>query len=283
MFLNNYQFRYNIISKCLSKLGYTRTTNINDIKNGDILFVDDKDEYNEYKNVKINYIYNQDVLCDKDKLSDFLKDTDYYPEIFDGDIHSFDDNVWIAKPNNGSCGQGIIINPKNEIKNCILQKYINNPFLIDNKKFDVRILVAIKGDGTYYVNFNGIMRFCHKNYSDKFDKYSHLTNVSIQRNKYNLKLNRRFKKFQYYKLSKNKIKIIIEDIIEMFFNKYPSTKYNYGIFGFDFLIDSDLNVFLLEINSSPSFREYVNKKYSSSDITYYDEENIMEYIKFIIS
>ena len=67
----------------------------------------------------------------------------------------------------------------------IVQKYIENPLLIHNRKFDIRQWVVIEDYSPPKVWFYGefYIRFCLEEYSvSKINnKYAHLTNDSIQK------------------------------------------------------------------------------------------------------
>ena len=104
--------------------------------------------------------------------------------------------TYIAKPSKGRGGDGIFLVkkfsdlPKSALSNdFIVQRYIDNPFLIDNKKFDFRIYVVIKGVEPIeaYLCDEGLARFCTSNYR-KPDNiniknlYMHLTNFSLNKN-----------------------------------------------------------------------------------------------------
>ena len=70
-----------------------------------------------------------------------------------------------------------------------LQKYIENPYLIDKKKFDVRLYVLIRAIDPIeaYLCDEGIVRLCTNNYkkpdqSNIRNMYMHLTNYSLNKN-----------------------------------------------------------------------------------------------------
>ena len=79
-----------------------------------------------------------------------------------------------------------------------MQKYINNPYLVNDLKFDLRIYVVISGrlesEMTAFVADEGIARFCTEKYegasADNFrNDYMHLTNYAINKNSENFEAN----------------------------------------------------------------------------------------------
>jgi tubulin polyglutamylase TTLL4 len=102
--------------------------------------------------------------------------------------------LYIVKPVASSCGRGIKVKTQEEIqkfmtksssKNMLVQKYISNPYLIDGKKFDLRIYVLVTGVDPLrvYVYEEGLTRLSTSDYSTKDikNKFSHLTNYSINK------------------------------------------------------------------------------------------------------
>ena len=90
--------------------------------------------------------------------------------------------TFIAKPSKGRGGDGIFLGMKLKFNNIVrrfhelpksalnheflIQRYIENPFLIDKKKFDFRIYVVIKGIDPLeaYLCDEGLARFCTVNF-----------------------------------------------------------------------------------------------------------------------
>lgn len=106
------------------------------------------------------------------------------------------EEVFISKTSKGSQGVGIrlVRSPKDAFKgnsdmnDIVMQKYISNPLLIDNKKHDLRLyLLLVSVDPMIaYLNEEGLARFCTEDYEkptkQNIDKnYIHLTNFSLNR------------------------------------------------------------------------------------------------------
>jgi hypothetical protein len=76
--------------------------------------------------------------------------------------------------------------PKIEMKSFIIQKYIEKPFLIHNRKFDIRIWVSVSSSGKCYFFKEGYLRTSASEFSMDSNKPDdpavHLTNNAIQKN-----------------------------------------------------------------------------------------------------
>lgn len=102
-------------------------------------------------------------------------------------------DVFIIKPEMMSQGNGIYLTKC--VENicmtipCIVQKYVSNPLLIDNLKFDLRIYVMICGVDPLriYMYKDGIARFATEEYDspkkgNMTNMFMHLTNYAINKN-----------------------------------------------------------------------------------------------------
>lgn len=81
--------------------------------------------------------------------------------------------MMIAKPSVGCGGEGIYLLdnpsdiPRHVLKQWVVQKYVMNPSLIDNKKYDFRLYFVLTGidDFKAYFSYEGIGRVCTEEYT----------------------------------------------------------------------------------------------------------------------
>jgi Tubulin-tyrosine ligase family len=167
----------------------------------------------------------------------------------------------------------------------VVSVYIDNPMLIDGFKFDLRVYVALTSINPLriYIYEDGLARFATQKYkqnSTKQDKYVHLTNYSLNKNSATFQNNTdatkddQGSKWSIAALMKRLAKMghdtqllwcKIEDLViktiisgehvinnatEMFC-PFPRTAC-FELFGFDVLIDSNLEPWLLEVNLTPA-------------------------------
>lgn len=194
-------------------------------------------------------------------------------------------NVWIVKPGGKSRGRGIqTFNNIQDIQKYIstgeddrwiVQKYIENPLLIHERKFDIRqwVLVTDWNPLTAWFYHTCYIRLCAKDY-DILDMnvFCHLSNNSIAKNcntqgvhgQGNMWTVEDFKLFlQATKVYPDGAKTWEEtllpqmkDIVRCSLRCATETvdhrKNSCQLFGYDFVLDRNQRVWLLEINSSPA-------------------------------
>lgn len=199
-------------------------------------------------------------------------------------------NLWIVKPGeNSNRGNGISVlgdlnGIKNELKNnpfpstgqhtFIIQKYLEKPYLVNKRKFDIRcyaMITSLNGSLQGYFYQEGYIRTTSKAFSlVSTNKYVHLTNDAVQKKsddygKYEKANKMSYIDFQRY-LDNHQtpkvnffseilpgIKNIIKDTIQAVFMKIDVNKraHCFEVFGYDFLLDSSLKPWLLEVNTNP--------------------------------
>lgn len=197
-----------------------------------------------------------------------------------------ENSVWIIKP--GECtnrGNGIkVSNSLQEIKEIvsggsssrthIIQKYIEKPLLINKRKFDIRcyaLVTCVNGVLQGYFYKEGYLRTASKEFSLKsvHDKFIHLTNDAIQKNSDDYGKFEAGNKLSYNDFQKflsvnhpdtNFVTEILPEIENIVKESMESVKYlimnqkkslTFEVYGYDFMIDSEFKVWLIEVNTNP--------------------------------
>ena len=202
-------------------------------------------------------------------------------------------NLWIVKPGeNTNRGEGInlansrehvieLISTENSLPNSesrtyIIQKYIEKPFLIHKRKFDIRcysLITSVNSVIQGYAYADGYLRTTSIEYNTKeiSNNFIHLTNDAIQKhsdeygkfedgNKLSYKDFQRYLDFHCSDRRINfvtdilpEIKNIIKDTIKAVYLKIdPNKRLNcMEIFGYDFMLDNNLKPWLIEVNTNP--------------------------------
>ena len=198
--------------------------------------------------------------------------------------------TFIIKPDAGSQGRGIMLiqNPdmlEDYTDPAVAQQYIS-PFLIEGYKFDLRIYVLITSVDPLriYIHNEGMARLCSEKYvkpgpSNLDQLYSHLTNYSLNKKNKNFQdnddsdsgskrsLTNVFHEIERMGYSTASLQGKIDNIIRLTIGAVqPFLASNYRsnvssndersrcfeILGFDIMIDSNLNPWLIEVNCMPS-------------------------------
>uniref|UniRef100_A0A2K6GA22 Tubulin--tyrosine ligase-like protein 5 n=1 Tax=Propithecus coquereli TaxID=379532 RepID=A0A2K6GA22_PROCO len=205
------------------------------------------------------------------------------------DSYSKDRGPWIVKPVASSRGRGVyLINNPNQIsleENILVSRYINNPLLIDDFKFDLRLYVLVTSYDplVIYLYEEGLARFATVRYDQGAknirNQFMHLTNYSVNKksgdyvscddpevedygNKWSMSAMLRYLKQEgrdTTALMAHVEDLIIKTIISAELaiatackTFVPHRSSCFELYGFDVLIDSTLKPWLLEVNLSPS-------------------------------
>ncbi|NXH12835.1 TTLL5 polyglutamylase, partial [Bucco capensis] len=203
--------------------------------------------------------------------------------------YSKDKGIWIVKPVASSRGRGVyLINNPNQIileDNILVSRYISNPLLIDDFKFDVRLYVLVTSYDplVIYLYEEGLARFATVRYNQASknikNQFMHLTNYSVNKksgdyvscddpevedygNKWSMSAMLRYLKQEgrdTAALMANVEDLIIKTVVsaelaiatacKTFLSHRGSC---FELYGFDVLIDDTLKPWLLEVNLSPS-------------------------------
>eukprot|EP00792_Barthelona_sp_PAP020_P007089 TRINITY_DN3103_c0_g2_i2.p1 TRINITY_DN3103_c0_g2~~TRINITY_DN3103_c0_g2_i2.p1 ORF type:complete len:895 (-),score=183.00 TRINITY_DN3103_c0_g2_i2:695-3379(-) len=268
---------------------------------------------------RVNHFIGMSEIARKDNLARnltklshlFPKDYNFVPktwhvpkELFDFQQHhshrSSKKNVfYIVKPSASAQGKGIylISDPSQldasllEETTCVVQEYINDPFLINGFKFDLRIYVLVLSVDPLkiYIYDEGLARFATSPFSKVTNEnaanlFMHLTNYAINKHNENFIFNSNdqrddegskwsltaiWKHLKTLNHDVEQIKRMMHDlIVKTIISIQPHLKQefyavignrtdsfgSFEILGFDILLKEDLKPMLIEVNHSPSFR-----------------------------
>ncbi|ESP02910.1 hypothetical protein LOTGIDRAFT_110692, partial [Lottia gigantea] len=198
-------------------------------------------------------------------------------------VNNHQDTMWVKK---GNHHRGIEIKSVQELdltqKGTFIQEYVAKPYLIDGKKFDIgiyTILTSINPLRLYIVNGEVLVRFCAKKYhpfdpktKEQYvvgDNYTPMWQVPSLKEIFT-EMEFSFKNTLHYqisnKTSENRANQMWSDIEEAILTvykdkeskliesaaKYKTTRNFFEMVRFDFVLDEDLNVYLMEANMSPN-------------------------------
>ena len=211
-----------------------------------------------------------------------------FEQVFRERERASQNNLWIIKPGESSnrgrgikvCAslrdiQAIVCYPS--YHTFIIQKYIENPLLVHNRKFDIRcygLLTCINGNIQGYYYSEGYIRTSSAEYSlESRSKYIHLTNDAIQKHSESYGKFESGNKLSYADLQaylaqtgakgrfeediQPQIKHCVRESFRAVYQKLARSKKNhcYELFGYDFMIDSTFKVWLIEVNTNPCLEE----------------------------
>lgn len=154
----------------------------------------------------------------------------------------------------------------------MIQKYIEKPLLINNRKFDIRqwVLITSSDPLTVYIYLDPYLRFSVENFSlTDTNLFIHLTNNSIAKHSSNFTGSEiegcmwHIEQFKHYLTQTHgcdvwsdsifrRIKKIVKCSLQSAGRLGLRKSNTFELFGYDFMVDENFKPWLLEVNSSPS-------------------------------
>ena len=195
----------------------------------------------------------------------------------DSEVDIEGSGTWIWRPEEGRSGEGIhVVINQSELEavrksfdsskknnRAIISRYIEDPMLLDGRKFHLRILfgVLVTDDTVQTFMFRdgriGIAKemFSNNDYTNKNIHDSHMTGEDLL-------YPRDFPKPDMVEsVNKQLVNILsyVTKIMAPDFKHYDEAKAGYELFGCDFMVRKDGTVILIEINFTPGFKN-MNKE-----------------------
>ena len=215
------------------------------------------------------------LIDSKEKFHEIIKDWSQGINLKGINKGTTENNIQIKINNDNNQNKGDEI-PMSEIyttEKIIVQKYIEKPLCYYGRKCDMRVWVLLTQSMKVYIYKEGHLKTCSEKFdiNNNKDAFIHITNYSFQKHclnfqKFELGNEVPFYDFQKY-LDKeykdkkvnvrdhimNQVKYIVELTMKSVREKINPNKRNFcfEIFGYDFMMDVNLNVYLLEINTNP--------------------------------
>jgi hypothetical protein len=192
-------------------------------------------------------------------------------------------NLWIVKPTHANRGTGIRMfrslaaiqaHLAEKGGTMVVQKYVECPLLLMNRKFDIRCLVFVDVQMNVYMYQDAYVRMSSYTYDTENleDRSIHLTNYAVQKkteaaSQFEEGNNLTLDDFQRVVREEHPDRPdfdVQRDIVEQYKRLIMETfnackdklnpfreKHTFEVYGFDFLVDANFKVWLLEVNTNP--------------------------------
>jgi hypothetical protein len=201
--------------------------------------------------------------------------------------------VWILKPSTVNKGAGIeivhlheqlvdICWSESDIREWVLQQYVDPPLLLRKRKFHIRAyVVAVSAIRAYF--FRECLALCSGRRYRRFDtenKFSHLTNTAYQdldpdfdeednvrlwNDEDAAKILVADKTCATIEEAKRRVNDVVQQMENITGELFQAYKSEFGVFspiegcfehfGLDFMVSKDWKVYLLEVNPGPDFKQ----------------------------
>ena len=215
------------------------------------------------------------LLDSKEKFHEIIKDWSQGINLKNANKGIIENNIQIRvnSESNQTKTEEIPMSDTYITEKIIVQKYIEKPLCYYGRKCDMRIWVMLTHELKVYVYKEGHLKTCSEKYdiNNRKDAFVHITNYSFQKHCLNFQkfelgnevpffdfqkyLDKEFKdkKINVKKDIMSQVKYIVALTMKSVKEKINEKNRNFcfEIFGYDFMMDINCNVYLLEINTNP--------------------------------
>lgn len=199
------------------------------------------------------------LLVAKARLAELVGGKPYAPTTFQDACKGRKTGIWVQKPSVGGRGNDVTFlrDPSDwEKTGYVLQRYLDDPYLIDGRKFDVRVLAKIDDRGELRVHPDGLIRCAAQAYdADSLDARIHNSNVCFQqREKVLPPVRMLLSRSPLAGGALDQIRAILHDVLDLLRQRevFRGTR-DFEMLGIDFLVGADEKIWLLEINQHPGW------------------------------
>lgn len=195
-------------------------------------------------------------MDDKIQFHNVMKESKYTPESYlsPDDIND-ESSLYFVKKTGSTGGKGVNIYNYNDllnvdVNNCVIQKNVSNPDLYDNKRYKIRQLVLLY-EKQVYMHKNSFFTSSNIDYDNIPSDKLHDAHVINQKQDTIFELSSRLENFDL--IFKN-MTLAIKDFSQYYQDKINNISGNiYGVLGFDFIVDNEYNVQIIEINHRSNY------------------------------
>ncbi len=202
-----------------------------------------------------------------------INDSNYVDVLLQIQEQGLSDNYWILKPSLLNNGQGIVLFDHSDQLydhyltsnryggEHVLQQYIINPHLLNGHKYTFRMFVVLTNFAGAYLYKDGYFNVARSPYtpSNVNDLHCHLTNEHLAANEGENNWQIPTTRCPNFSVIYKKMLAAVSKTLEAFYQQAPDlhnaqiTKPVFSLFGFDFILDENLKLWLLEVNHGPCF------------------------------
>lgn len=174
----------------------------------------------------------------------------------------------------------------------VVQEYLENQFLLNDRKLNLRVYILMiinKGKKEIFINRLGKCIYSNKNFDENsLDREVHLTSLNVSNdiydnNPFDFKDLKKFLGVNNYNALFNKIihkcKLSLIPGIKLMGNfEKTINSLNFQLFGLDFIMNNNLEPFLLEANKGPDMIPRFDRDYKLKKEIYLDTFNIINLV-----